>query len=370
MKKCLYSILSVAFFAVLCSLGFSQNSFAATITNPYVARSYNAQSPTENNYYSSSVIGNVSLPYNILDGNSNVVLRTLYGVVVNTSLTGTSSANKYNNISNIVVNMEITNAPTYWANYDIPIFISFYETGYTNLLGTCQSSLNPRNQGLTGVRSWSCSGISTDNYTQIGTMEIIIGTYGAVERPNQFIAATQLYSGSDSFVKINSISYDATTSSDPTIGYLQQQIDQNQTIINQNQTIINEQQATTDAINEQTQQEQDQYDQEKQEESEREQSGNEDADQMSGIFQFSIPNPFLPILSMFTDGGSCVSIPTIASMVGSDNTQFCPWFPASVRNVLTPVIGLSSSIILFGFIISWLTGSTRGSVEEVVEVSK
>lgn len=154
-----------------------------------------------------------------------------------------------------------------------------------------------------------------------------------------------------------------------------------QTQINQNQIMIEGIGQTTDAVNNasqnlqntinaQSQQQQDQYDEEKQEESQREESGNESADEMAGVFNFSIPNPFLPILSMFTDGNSCVDIPTIAGMVGSDNTQYCPWFPASVRSVLTPVIGLASSIILFGFIVGWLTGSTRGSIEQVQEVSK
>lgn len=144
---------------------------------------------------------------------------------------------------------------------------------------------------------------------------------------------------------------------------LQQQINQNNTMINQNNQIISE-------LQDQSNQQQQQYDQEKQEEAEREESGNDSADEMSGIFNFTIPNPFVPILSMFTDGGSCVNIPTIAGMVGSNDTQFCPWFPSSVRNVLTPVIGLSSSIILFGYIIGWLAGATRGSIEQVEEVSK
>ena len=63
------------------------------------------------------------------------------------------------------------------------------------------------------------------------------------------------------------------------------------------------------------------------------------------------------IFELFNDSG-CVSIPTIAGMVGSDETTYCPWFDSSVRNILTPVFGFSSMILLFGFVIYWLRGGS------------
>ena len=116
-------------------------------------------------------------------------------------------------------------------------------------------------------------------------------------------------------------------------------------------------QAEIDAINEQTQQQQDQYEQEKEEENQREDEMDGQASQAESMFSFTFLNPFIGIFELFNDSG-CVSIPTIAGMVGSDETTYCPWFDSSVRNVLTPVFGFSSMILLFGFVIYWLRGGS------------
>ena len=116
-------------------------------------------------------------------------------------------------------------------------------------------------------------------------------------------------------------------------------------------------QAQIDAINEQTQQQQDQYDQEKEEESQREDEMDGQASQAESMFSFTFLNPFIGIFELFNDSG-CVSIPTIAGMVGSSETTYCPWFDSSVRNILTPVFGFSSMILLFGFVIYWLRGGS------------
>lgn len=115
-------------------------------------------------------------------------------------------------------------------------------------------------------------------------------------------------------------------------------------------------QAQTDAINNQAQQEQDRYDKDKQEESDRENQGKDDADSAKGMFSFSFLNPFVGIFELFNPSG-CVQIPTIAGMVGSDDTTYCPWFPASVINILTPVLGMASMMLLFGFVVGWLNGN-------------
>lgn len=112
-------------------------------------------------------------------------------------------------------------------------------------------------------------------------------------------------------------------------------------------------QAEIEAINEQTQQQEDQYNQEKEEESQREDEMDGQASQAESMFSFTFLNPFIGIFELFNDSG-CVSIPTIAGMVGSDETTYCPWFDSSVRNILTPVFGLSSMILLFGFAVRWL----------------
>lgn len=123
-------------------------------------------------------------------------------------------------------------------------------------------------------------------------------------------------------------------------------------------------QAEIDAINEQTQQQQSQYEDEKAEESQREDDMDSQASQAESMFSFTFLNPFIGIFELFNDSG-CVSIPTIAGMVGSDETTYCPWFDSSVRNILTPVIGLSSSMLLFGFVIRGFLnkGNFSGGIE-------
>lgn len=114
---------------------------------------------------------------------------------------------------------------------------------------------------------------------------------------------------------------------------------------------------TKKAIDNQTQQQQNQYNQEKQEESQREQSASGDSSQAQGLFNFNVLNPFANLWNAFNSSG-CVSIPTIAGMLHSTNTTYCPWFPSSVRSTLTPVMAIASSMLLFGFVVRWLSGNS------------
>lgn len=111
-----------------------------------------------------------------------------------------------------------------------------------------------------------------------------------------------------------------------------------------------------DAINNQTQQQEEQYEQEKQEESDREEQGQADSETAQGLFSFSVFNPFGGIFGLFSDG--CISIPTIGGMLNKPDATYCPWFSGSIRSILTPVLGLSSSMLLFGFVVRWLSGNS------------
>lgn len=116
-------------------------------------------------------------------------------------------------------------------------------------------------------------------------------------------------------------------------------------------------QAQTDATNAQTEQQKNQYEQDKQEEANREEQGNDDAVKASGIFNFELVNPFESIFSLFLSPSTCANIPVLASWVHSDTSTVCSWWPQNVRNVLTPVFGIASMMLLFGFLMRWLGGS-------------
>lgn len=129
---------------------------------------------------------------------------------------------------------------------------------------------------------------------------------------------------------------------------------QNNQILDVNKQQLESQKEHTKAVDKQTEQQKDQYDKEKQEEKNRENQGNEQSQQAQGMFNFTAFNPFSPIFALFNNGSSCVNIPIISGMINSKDKQYCPWFPANVRNILTPVLGISSMMLIFGFFIRWL----------------
>lgn len=106
------------------------------------------------------------------------------------------------------------------------------------------------------------------------------------------------------------------------------------------------------------------WEDDKQEEADREESGQEDAERLGELFDFNITNPFSGLMTLFTD--SCpVSIPTIAGLIGSPSSVYPCWFPQSVRSILTPVIGIFASVVLFGFLVRGflLKGNFSGGIE-------
>lgn len=120
-----------------------------------------------------------------------------------------------------------------------------------------------------------------------------------------------------------------------------------------NQENIAQQRATTDAVNNQSEQQKNQYNEQKNEEKGREDKGNKDSKKLGSIFSFTVMNPFSPIFDLFA-GGGCRPIPTIGKMLNKPNATYCPWFPNNIRSILTPVLGISAMMLIFGFVISWL----------------
>ena len=180
--------------------------------------------------------------------------------------------------------------------------------------------------------------------------------------------------------RIRNVSYHYTTSNESLDSGNIQQIERNTSDLingqkeiydelqNQTTTLNNSIQETTSAVENLTQATQDAEDGEqsrweadKAEMAEREENGSDDVNQLLSIFNFNFSNPFAPILDSFTNQ-QCVNIPTIANWLHSSSSQYCSWWPESIRNVLTPVFGLASSILLFGFVISWLRGGSSSQI--------
>ena len=75
-------------------------------------------------------------------------------------------------------------------------------------------------------------------------------------------------------------------------------------------------------------------------------------------FNFSLLNPFQSIFNMFQNSSECHHIPIISGMLNVEDDKYCPWFPATVRQITTPVISIAATMLLFGFFISFLKSSS------------
>lgn len=90
---------------------------------------------------------------------------------------------------------------------------------------------------------------------------------------------------------------------------------------------------------------------------------------LTNLFNFNIINPFQPIFDMFSgnidvNNERCASIPTIAGMLNSPESVVCPFFPASIRSIGTSVLGLASTMLIFGFFVHWLGSSSGNNIED------
>lgn len=82
------------------------------------------------------------------------------------------------------------------------------------------------------------------------------------------------------------------------------------------------------------------------------------------LFAFNVSNPFAGLLDMIHDPNSCASIPTLAGMLNAEESTYCPWFPTSVRNVLTPVLSIAGMMLVFGFFVRWLGARSGNFIED------
>ena len=172
--------------------------------------------------------------------------------------------------------------------------------------------------------------------------------------------ARQKYFGAKIFIEQASTHLAVGASEDQAAAKYNTLISQNQTIIEQNHSMINNQHFgnrqlmdVNDKLYKQTEQQKNQYNEQKNEEKSREDSGKNDSNKLGSLFSFTAFNPFSGLFGLFT-GGGCKPIPTIGKMLNKPDATYCPWFPNNVRSILTPVLGISSMMLIFGFFVRWL----------------
>ena len=78
------------------------------------------------------------------------------------------------------------------------------------------------------------------------------------------------------------------------------------------------------------------------------------ASPIMSVFNFTVIDPMNSLWSLWNDN-SCVNIPIIASMIHyTQSNQVCTWWSASTRSVTTPVFVTMGTLLLWGFVMSWL----------------
>ena len=50
----------------------------------------------------------------------------------------------------------------------------------------------------------------------------------------------------------------------------------------------------------------------------------------------------------------CIDISTLASLIHSNETQYCSWYPTNIRSIISPIINIFLVCFISGFIIKWL----------------
>lgn len=81
------------------------------------------------------------------------------------------------------------------------------------------------------------------------------------------------------------------------------------------------------------------------------------------VFKINLIFPFSSFFSSLTDD-RCVDIPTIASWLHTSQSHVCTYWDNNIRTTLTPVFMSLASLILFGFIVSWLKGSSSNAFRD------
>ena len=87
------------------------------------------------------------------------------------------------------------------------------------------------------------------------------------------------------------------------------------------------------------------------------------------VFSFAVAWPYANFFNNLTDH-DCIDIPIIASWLYNTQSHLCTYWPSGIRDTLTPVFMSLGSILLFGFIVSWLKGSSGQAFHDNDTVKK
>ena len=76
-----------------------------------------------------------------------------------------------------------------------------------------------------------------------------------------------------------------------------------------------------------------------------------------GNISIPIFNPISSWLVLFTDS-QCIDISTLSGWFGLSTQHLCSPWHSNIRDVLTPIISVGGTLLLFGYAIRWLNGSS------------
>lgn len=81
------------------------------------------------------------------------------------------------------------------------------------------------------------------------------------------------------------------------------------------------------------------------------------------IFNFGLIFPWSTWFDGFTNN-SCVDVPNIASWLHTNQSHYCTFWPANIRQSLTPIFNSISLMVIFGFVVSWLKGRSSNAFHD------
>lgn len=123
------------------------------------------------------------------------------------------------------------------------------------------------------------------------------------------------------------------------------------TIQTQATRIIDAMGGVSDSIDDQTQTMQYIHDDEKQTIEDNGDAAQSNFDDFQPTLSFSDPLSWMWSLGT---SDNCANIPILASLLHSNSSVYCSWWPTTIRSIVSPIINIFVMIIVFGFAIRWL----------------